>query len=48
MVPTRLNLYPRGAVREWVPGQADRIKTPNEYASSWCIVWGAERGSILG
>ena len=33
-MPTRISLYPRGAVLEWVSGQADRKKTPSEYACS--------------
>ena len=41
-MPTRLNTYPRGAVRDCVSGQADYKKTASEYASSEYIVWGAK------
>ena len=40
-MPTRINIYPRGAVRECVSGQVYCKKTPSEYASSGYIVWGA-------
>ena len=46
-MPTRINLYLWGAVREWVSGQADCKKTASEYASSRCIVWGAEMRPML-
>ena len=39
---TRINIYPPGAVRECVSGQADCKKTPSEYASSRYIVSGVE------
>ena len=42
---TRINIYPRGAVRECVSGRSDCEKTPSEYASSGYIVWGAEMRS---
>ena len=42
IVPTRINVYTRGAVRECVSGQTDCSKTPNEYASSGYIVRGIE------
>ena len=46
-MPTRKNIYPRGAVRERVSGQVDFTKLASDYASSGCIVWGAEKRPIL-
>ena len=47
VVPTRINLYPRGAVRVCVSGQAGGKETPSEYVSAGCIFWAVEMRPVL-